>query len=204
MCYKFWLQNDLRIDSLQLYLDHDTTSNEPAQIEIPPLPSKVDLTQAYSDFLAYLYSTTKCFFENNTPNGARIGERLQHKTILVLCTPNDCDSTQQHFLRTAVVQAGIMKDKETRERLEFVTEAEASIYFMLAHTQFSSSLKKGVKLCIMNAGESTVDTNVYECEETNPKLVLKDVCGIECMQVCVILLQMCSSVSCIGRMEVQW
>ena len=35
---------------------------------------------------------------------------------------------------------------------------------------------------IVDAGGSTVDSTLYECKETTPKLILEEVCASECVQ----------------------
>lgn len=164
--------------------EYTSESNESPKMKIPPLPSQVTLIQVYSDFLSYLYSTTKRFFQSDMPNGNAVWERLQDKIVIILCTPNGWELSQQDFLRRAVIKANIMNDQESEERLEFVTEGEASVHFVLAHTRSESWLKKGVIFCVMDAGGSTVDSTLYECKETHPKLVLEEVCMSECVQVC--------------------
>ncbi len=35
---------------------------------------------------------------------------------------------------------------------------------------------------VVDAGGSTVDSTLYECKETTPKLILEEVCASECVQ----------------------
>ena len=35
---------------------------------------------------------------------------------------------------------------------------------------------------VVDAGGSTVDSTLYECKETTPKLILEEVCASECIQ----------------------
>ena len=37
-------------------------------------------------------------------------------------------------------------------------------------------------LAVVDAGGSTVDSTLYECKETTPKLLLEEVCASECVQ----------------------
>ena len=67
-------------------------------------------------------------------------------------------------------------------RLRFVTEGEASVHYALEYTQSDQWLRKGVVFAVVDAGGSTVDSTLYECKETNPKLILEEVCASECVQ----------------------
>jgi hypothetical protein len=170
---------------------YGSNANVLPTIEIPPLPPSTTLKKVYADFLKYMFTTTRSFFESNTPNGKSIWSRLEGQLILILCTPNGWDTSQQAFLREAVVTAGIMTNTQTdelvaegrRRRLEFVTEGEASVHYALAHTQSHAWLSKGTMFAVTDAGGSTVDSTLYECKKTSPELVLEEVCASECVQV---------------------
>ncbi len=41
---------------------------------------------------------------------------------------------------------------------------------------------QGVFFAVVYAGGSTVDSTLYECKETTPKLILEEVCASECVQ----------------------
>lgn len=170
---------------------YGSNANALPTIEIPPLPTSVTLKKVYSDFLKYMFTTSRNFFQANTPNGKSIWERLEDKMILILCIPNGWDTAQQGFLREAVVTAGVMTHAQTdmeaadgrRRRLEFVTEGEASVHYALAHTHSHTWLEKNTLFAVTDAGGSTVDSTLYECKQTTPELVLEEVCASECVQV---------------------
>jgi hypothetical protein len=166
-------------------------TNASPGIEIPPLPPTTTVKQVYADFFRYLFKTTKEFFQTNIPAGTRIWDRLEaadaNKTeaslVVVLATPNGWDTSQQAFLRDAAIQGGLVSKQDADMRLEYVTEGEASVHYALAHSQSASWLKKGVMFAVTDAGGSTVDSTLYECKETTPKLILEEVCSSECVQV---------------------
>ncbi|CCA74290.1 hypothetical protein PIIN_08243 [Serendipita indica DSM 11827] len=80
--------------------------------EIPPLPTGVTLKGVYSSFMRYLYNSSRAYFENTTPNGAGIWDRLQ--------------DMQHEFLKTAALDAGLVRsDDDAEKRIELVTEGEA-------------------------------------------------------------------------------
>jgi hypothetical protein len=159
------------------------------QIEIPPLPQGVDLSQVYSEFMKYLYDHTRGFFIESTPNGKNIWARLESKIILLFCHPNGWDVSQQGFLAECAARAGMIRPDEISTRVEFVTEGEASVHYALAYTPSAAWLRTGSKFLVVDAGGSTIDSNFYECSSTTP-LKLKEVHRSECIQVGFIYLLM--------------
>ena len=105
--------------------------------------------------------------------------------MIVLSTPNNWDTAQQRFLRTVAIQAGLVSENDADRRLEFVTESEASVHFILKPVSTTTWLKDGCNFMVVDAGGSTVDSVLYECEAAKPKLVLKEVRASECVQVCL-------------------
>ena len=66
--------------------------------------------------------------------------------------------------------------------MRFVTEGEASVHYTLDYTQSVQWLRKGALFAVVDAGGSTVDSTLYACKETTPKLILEEVCASECVQ----------------------
>ena len=66
--------------------------------------------------------------------------------------------------------------------MRFVTEGEASVHYALNYTQSAQWLRKGVVFAVVDAGGSTVDSTLYECQETTPNIILEEVCASECVQ----------------------
>ncbi|KAG9021183.1 hypothetical protein FS842_006779, partial [Serendipita sp. 407] len=150
--------------------------------EVPPLPSGVTLKKVYKHFLRWLWDHAQDFFKNNTVDGERIWERLGGKSFIILATPNGWDTTQQGFLRQAVIEAGIINKGQDEDRLFFVTEGEASVHYALHYSQSKSWLNDGSMFAVTDAGGSTVDSTLYRCKGLVPKLVLEEVCASECVQ----------------------
>lgn len=153
------------------------------QMEIPPLPELVTLQQVYADLIRYLFQNTRTFFESSNPNGSRIWRRLERHIVIVLCTPNAWDVSQQDFLRRSAVAAGIVRESDSHSLVEFVTEGEASVHYALKYTKSNIWLKKGSMFVVADAGGSTIDSTFYECKELKPRTVLQEVSGSECIQV---------------------
>jgi hypothetical protein len=165
---------------------YGSVSNSAPNIEIPPLPSYVTLKRVYVDFLGYMFKSTKIFFENNTLNGSRIWSRLEDRIVVILATPNGWDITQQGFLREAAMQAGLVTQANAKAQLEFVTEGEAAVHYVLAY-QKHDWLESGPLFIVADAGGSTVDSTLYECKAVKPQLILREMCASECIQVCTSL-----------------
>jgi hypothetical protein len=112
-----------------------------------------------------------------------IWDRLREEIVFILATPNGWDSTQHGFLRTSAIQAGLISENDADMRLDFITESEASVHFALARTRSHTWLKSGSLFIVTDAGGSTVDSVLYECRALLPKLILREVCASECVQV---------------------
>ncbi|KZV99292.1 hypothetical protein EXIGLDRAFT_725904, partial [Exidia glandulosa HHB12029] len=136
----------------------------------------------YADFLSFIFKHAVEFFTTSAHDGERIWSRLCDNVVIILATPNGWDSYQQGFLRDAIVVAGVLPQGFEPERLQFVTEAEASVHYALEHTRGGEWLTAGAHFAVLDAGGSTVDTTVYRCVSTTPKVVLEEVTGSECVQ----------------------
>jgi hypothetical protein len=164
---------------------YGSSTNQHSPFEIPPLPTGVDLRKVYSDFIKYLYDHARRFFTESTPNGENIWNRLQSKIIVIFCHPNGWDVSQQSFLSECAVKAGIIRKEDVDDRVNFVTEGEASVHYSLAYTPSSAWLQPNRMFVVVDAGGSTIDSNLYECKSLDP-LKLEEVRRCECIQVCPI------------------
>jgi hypothetical protein len=152
-------------------------------LSYPPLPSGVTIEQVYADFLGFLYRSTGEFFKQNINGGDAAWPKLQHNMEFVFAIPNGWDQRQQGFLRDAAIDAGLLPERNSDERIKFITEAEASVHFAMAHSDTRQWMKPGVIFAILDAGGSTVDTTLYRCKTVTPHLTLDEVCRCECVQV---------------------
>jgi hypothetical protein len=117
------------------------------EIRVPPLPSAVSLETIYSDFFGYLYRHTESFFQKRELNGTDIWQRLKPSTEFVIAHPNGWGAYEQAFLRTAAVKGGLVLRSQAADRVHFVSEAEASVHFALAHGKLGSGLKVCFSYC---------------------------------------------------------
>jgi len=161
------------------------STNNSSGFEIPTFPTGVTIGQVYADFMRYLLENTRVSFEQTIPNGAAVWRRLGSTLAVILTTPNGWDLTQQSVLRWAAVEAGLVNAENQHELLDFVTEGEASVHYALAYSQIKTWLTVGSVFAVVDVGGSTVDSTLYECKSTNPKVILEEVCPSECIQVCV-------------------
>ncbi|KAH7088611.1 hypothetical protein BKA62DRAFT_728462 [Auriculariales sp. MPI-PUGE-AT-0066] len=150
----------------------------------PPLPPNVTVKDIYADLLAFLFTHTRECLEGTIGGSVRDSLWTRFKSTFVLCLaiPNGWDSAQQGVLRKAVVKAGILPLSEAASRLTFVTEAEASVHFAIAHADIGSWLHKDNTFLVTDAGGSTVDTVVYKCTSAWPTLTLAEATSSECVQ----------------------
>jgi hypothetical protein len=149
--------------------------------EIPPLPAGITIEQVYADLMRYLMVHTRAYFEITTPNGAEIWTRLRDTMIIVLATPNAWAIREQETLRKAAIRGSLVTEENASQRLRFVTEAEASVHYALAHVP-GEWLKPCTVLGVIDCGGSTVDTTIYRCESISP-LGVTEACPNECVQV---------------------
>ena len=70
----------------------------------------------------------------------------------MLAIPNGWDVVQQGFLRDAVILAGILPEGYEPRRLQFVSEAEASVHFALQHSEGERWLRPGTSFMVLDAG----------------------------------------------------
>lgn len=151
--------------------------------EIPALPKGISINQVYVDFMRYLLANVQASFEETIPNGVVIWGRLKENMLVILTTPNGWDILQQAALRKAALEAGLVREAAAHQLLEFVTEGEASVHYALLYSQSKTWLSPRSMFAVIDAGGSTVDSTLYECKSTNPKVTLEEVCPSQCVQV---------------------
>ena len=108
------------------------------------LPKGKTIVDVFSDFMRYLFHSTKTFFV--AVSSGRKGElrwnSVSSNIELVLTHPNGWGGPQQSQLRAAAVQAQLVPNTPAgHERVHFMTEGEASLHFCATHTQLCENLK---------------------------------------------------------------
>ena len=106
------------------------------------LPMGKTIVDIFSDFIRYLFDSTKALFISSDHNGEHRWNSVSRNIELVLTHPNGWGGPQQSQLRTAAVRANIVPDTpEGHARVHFVTEGEASFNFCATNTQTGENLK---------------------------------------------------------------
>ena len=106
------------------------------------LPVGKTIIDIFSDFIRYLFDSTKAFFISSDQNGEHRWNSVFGNIELVLTHPNGWGGPQQSQLRIAAVRANVVPNTtEGHARVHFVTEGEASFNFCATHTQVGGNLK---------------------------------------------------------------
>lgn len=106
------------------------------------LPAGKTIIDIFSDFMRYLFDSTKMLFISSDQNGEHRWNSVSRNIELVLTHPNGWGGPQQSDLRTAAIRAKIVPDNpEGRARVYFVTEGEASFHFCATNTLEGGNLK---------------------------------------------------------------
>lgn len=149
------------------------------------------IVDIFSDFMRYLFDSTKALFISSDQNGEHRWNGVSHNIELVLTHPIGWGGLQQSQLRTAAVRANIVPSTpEGLARVHFVAEGEAIFNFCVAHTQPGEDLKvlcyrgiisfasrclicqqRGDKVLIVDAGEETID--ISSCTVANDEFPLQ-------------------------------
>ncbi|KAG8792437.1 hypothetical protein FRC12_006084 [Ceratobasidium sp. 428] len=145
------------------------------------LPAGVSLSQIYTDFLGYLLEKTQTYFEDHILDGKLIWRTYEPTMEVVIAHPNGWGIREQAYLRAAAVAAKFVNANDAKNRVYFVSEAEASVHYCIFHTDLGSQLREGVTFAVCDAGGSTVDTTVYSVKGTSP-LRLAETRASACVQ----------------------
>ena len=152
------------------------------------LPKGKTIVDVFSDFMRYLFDSTKTLFISSDQIGEHRWNSVSDNIELILTHPNGWGGPQQSQLRTAAVQANIIPDtQEGRARVHFVTEGEASFNFCATQTQAGENLKvwhpwhylpsapcsltstqHGDTVLVVDAGGGTIDISSYVVSDTEP------------------------------------
>lgn len=111
-------------------------------IVLNPLPFDVTLEKIYSDFMRYLLEQTRVFFQQRIVDGANTWKQHEATMQFVVAHPNGWGFIEQSFLRRAAISAGLVpSDLSSRDRIQFVTEGEASVHFVLVNSDLQNRIQ---------------------------------------------------------------
>jgi hypothetical protein len=112
-------------------------------LTLDPLPKGVTLDKIYASFFRYVYGHTQNFFKERELDGTAIWQDLsQRKKIeFVIAHPNGWTLKEQAFLRNAAVSGGLTTESDAPRTIHMLTEAEASVHFVVFHGNFESRME---------------------------------------------------------------
>ena len=100
--------------------------------QIPPLPPNKTVVQVLADFLSYMLKCASSYIQETHANGPDLWESIEDNIHYVLSHPNGWEATEQNQMRRAAVLAGLIPDTPSgHSRMDFVTEGEASLHFVI-------------------------------------------------------------------------
>ena len=112
------------------------------------LPVGKTIVDVFSDFMRYLFDSTKALFISSDQNGEHRWNSVADNIELVLTYPNGWGGPQQSQLKTAAVKANIVPDTPAGlSRIHCVTEGEASFQFCATQTKEGENLKVRYRSC---------------------------------------------------------
>jgi hypothetical protein len=144
---------------------------------VPCLPEGVTVQQAYRDFIQFLYESGRDWFLSTTYDDDA-WERLKDDLVLVFAIPNGWGIPNQHIMRDAVRAAQI-----PHSDVRFISEAEAAVHYALQHSRDRDWLQVGTCFVVTDAGGSTIDSTMYTCTQTAPRLMLKEAAASLCTKI---------------------
>lgn len=156
------------------HTNHDTRLHpehirEKVFLSRPSLPTGVNIHQVYRDFIRFLYEAARDCLLLTAFDGSGVWHRLKDAIVLVFAIPNAWELEVQSIIRDAVRAANV-----GHSDVQFVTEAEAAVHYALQYNGDGEWLQVGTTFLVVDAGGSTVDSTLYTCTATAPRLTLKE------------------------------
>ncbi|KAG8929079.1 hypothetical protein FRC01_004911 [Tulasnella sp. 417] len=141
------------------------------RIDTPPitLPPKRTLIEVFGDFLRYMYDCVREYIVKTHAEGEQIWVSLHNSAHFILSHPNGWESLQQRMMRQAAMEGGLVpKTSEGEERVEFVTEGEASFHWCVEEKVAEKALKEGTKIVVADLGGGTIDVSSFRVVDPKP------------------------------------
>lgn len=130
--------------------------------DLPPLPPTKSPLSILSDFLFYLFTSTRTFIRETHPNGPEFWSRVEREIEYVFSLPNGWEGAQQAQIRKAAVMAGIVPDNIAgHRRVHFVTEGEASLHYCVNRGLLADGVARDTGVIVVDAGGGTLDISAY-------------------------------------------
>ncbi|OCH89888.1 hypothetical protein OBBRIDRAFT_835494 [Obba rivulosa] len=145
---------------------------------LPPNKTVIDI---FADFYTYLYECTKRYIIETHASGNILWSSLETQSIFILSHPNGWEGAQQAQMRQAAIRAGLVPDSsEGHDRVQFVTEGEASVNFCVGNGLASDVMKDKESIMVVDAGGGTIDISTYSVK-MGERLSMEEIAAPECM-----------------------
>ncbi|KAG8929077.1 hypothetical protein FRC01_004909 [Tulasnella sp. 417] len=141
------------------------------RIDTPPitLPPGRTLVEVFGDFLRYMYDCVHADIVKSHAGGEQIWVSLHDSAHFILSHPNGWGSLQQSRMRQAAIEGGLIPNtSEGKERVEFVSEGEASFHWCVEETVAEKALKAGTKIVVADLGGGTIDVSSFRVVDPKP------------------------------------
>jgi hypothetical protein len=110
--------------------------------QIPPLPPNKSVVQVFADFLSYMLQCASRHIQDTHANGPDLWDSVKDDIHYILSHPNGWEGTEQFQMRRAAVLAELIPDTPTaHSRVEFVTEGEASLHFVIQNGVLTDAME---------------------------------------------------------------
>ncbi|KAG8903284.1 hypothetical protein FRB99_003525 [Tulasnella sp. 403] len=138
----------------------------------PQLPPSRTVIDVLGDFLRYMNNTLKEDILEVHDDGDRLWDSLSAEATYILTHPNGWEGPQQAHMREAAIRGGLVPNTpEGRERVEFLTEGEASFHWCMdpeANAAIRKDLSVGDHIIVADAGGGTIDVSSYHVTSGSP------------------------------------
>ncbi|KAG9009252.1 hypothetical protein FRB90_008496, partial [Tulasnella sp. 427] len=144
------------------------------------MPYDRDVIGVFGDFLKYMYECVRTHIIDTHIDGWSVWSSMSGTAHLVLSHPNGWGAYQQGKMREAAIRGGLIPDTpEGRERIEFVTEGEASFHWCIDKGLAGTSLQEGTRIVVADLGGGTIDVSSFIVTTRSP-LRLKEQMAPDC------------------------
>ncbi|KIO22617.1 hypothetical protein M407DRAFT_116856, partial [Tulasnella calospora MUT 4182] len=133
------------------------------------LPPGRDVVDVFGDFLKYMYDCVGDQIRKQHSGGDDLWSSLKETAQFVLSHPNGWGSKQQGRMREAAIKGGLVPNTpKGRERIEFVTEGEASFHWCIDQALTQATLKEGTRIVVADLGGGTIDVSSFVVKTPRP------------------------------------
>ncbi|KAG9044030.1 hypothetical protein FS837_008866, partial [Tulasnella sp. UAMH 9824] len=160
---------DLRLASMMV--------GNPPLVDLPPGRT---VTDVFGEFLKYMYDCVQAHIINTQVDGQELWSSLNGTAHFVLSHTNGWRFYQQGEMRKAAIRGGLVPaTPEGHERVEFVTEGEASFHWCVDKGSASAALEVGANIVVADLGGGTIDVSSFLVQTPGP-LRLSELKAPEC------------------------